>query len=115
MPGLLSERDLVDCGFIPGLPGNVLGPFDKRPGYLPIENQPDDIWEEEDGIRSRYQGSTLLIAEPLLWGPFLDWRLSGNELSRCDLESMSGFEVDAVYTMAHARNRRLFPKAKENG
>lgn len=115
MPGLMSDRDLIDSGFVPGMPGCVLGPLDKRDAFVPIEGQPEDIWEEADGIRSHYQGSTLLITEPLLWGPFLDWRLSGNELSRCDLESMSGFEVDAVYTMAHARNRRLFPKAKANG
>lgn len=115
MPGDLSDVDLVQLGFIPGMPGMVLGPHDPRPGCRPAKEQPEDIWEEQDGIRTRYQGATLLLTEPLLWGPFMEWRMSGHELSRIDLRSMSHFEVEAIYAAAHARARKMFPKKDGNG
>lgn len=114
MQGDFSDRELTELGYVPGIPGMVRGPFDKRKNYRPIENQPEDIWEDKDGIRARYQPQTLLLSEPLLVDPYTDWSLGHREMSRLDIEEQSNFWIEVVLELSHALNRKIFPE-KDDG
>ena len=107
MPNGLTDRELQEAGFLPGLPGITIGPFDKSDSFIQRERQPDDIWEDADGVRSKYQPQTLLITEPLLWGPYSDWLLGLHELSEQAVACRSNFEVEALLQLAAARHRKM--------
>lgn len=115
MPGGFSDHELVQAGFIPGMPGSTIGPFDRTEKFVERETQPDDVWEERDGVRTKYQPQTLLLSEPLLWRPYSDWLLGLHELSESAVASRSNFEVEAILQLASTRARKVMPKREDDG
>lgn len=115
MPGFMSDHDLAQAGFIPGTPGEVIGPFDKPDRYVVNDDQPEDIWEDKDGIRTVYRPEILLYSEPLLWGPYTDFCVGRREVSRKDLKRESNIWVEANLVLQGAMSRRLIPKKDVDG
>ena len=109
-PAGLQDHELAEAGFLPGVPGVVMGPFDRRDRVLEEAGDRDDIWEDSGGIRTRYQPQTLLLSEPRLWRPFTEWTLGLHEMTPALADSRSAFEVDALLTLIGARHRKDFPK-----
>src|SRR5688572_4108121 len=109
MPGGLADFELQKAGFFPNTPGDVRGPFDKPEKFYPHDDQPEDIWEESDGIRTVYRAQTLLMTEPLLWEPVTDWMFGKRDLSAI-LDEESNFWVEAIAQMNSAHDRSLFKK-----
>lgn len=113
IPGGLADFELKKAGFLPGFPGDVRGPFDRPEKFQPHDKQPKDIWEDVDGIRTVYRPNTLLMSEPLLWGPVVDWMFGHREISEKDLRKKSNFWVEAIAQMSSAHQRTLFPEKDE--
>lgn len=112
MPGGLADFELQKAGFFPGSPGDVRGPFDKPDKFYPYDKQPEDIWEEADGIRTVYRTQTLLMTEPLLWTPVVDWMFGIREPGKY-IGKKSNFWMEAIAQMTSAHQRSIYSNKDE--
>lgn len=111
MPVGLSDYEVQKAGFFFGVPRNEpIGPVDPPERFIPRE-QPKDIWEDKDGIRSLYQSRALLLSEPMLWLPVTEWRRGKKEAD----DDKSNFWEEAVFMLEGTHLRSLRPKKRDDG
>lgn len=113
-PNDLSDEELVQAGFVVGVPSEaLLGPFDPRGRPCPERN--GAIWEEPTGVMTTHQPGSLLLGHSRLWRPFTDWCAGVRELDDVSMQRRSSVEVEAILTLSAAKARGMFPEREADG
>ena len=106
MPHGLSVEEQKEAGLHPGTPGLVIGPYDPPERYVQHGTNDPDIWEDRDGVWSRYQPSALLMMNQRLSKPYQDWLNGLREYDDTAFSRRSNFEIEALNQLRSAGYRR---------